>query len=58
MQDASSTDAIDQELEEEVDPSRIVFGMSLGASHDDDEEGGLTRSVQAGSKVGPPFDLF
>jgi len=40
-----------KELEAEVDTSRIVYGMSLGAVHDDDEATGLTRAVDAGSKV-------
>jgi hypothetical protein len=44
-----------KELEEEEDFSKVLYGMSLGSyvpeDEDEDETGGLTRSVKAGSKV-------
>jgi hypothetical protein len=42
-----------KELEMERDPSKIVYGMSLGLQRiDEGEEGGLTRTVKTGTKVG------
>jgi hypothetical protein len=49
---------LEKELEEEVDPSRIVFGMSLGVSHDEEEDGGLTRAVKSGNKVSSSYSLI
>jgi hypothetical protein len=44
-----------KELEKEVEPNRIVYGMSLGLyvpeDESEDEPAGLTRTVKAGSKV-------